>query len=66
MHSILVERICGRVYATHEDSDKRIPLQGNDHQIHTALVDGGYKRVGKAEGDDLAGEYVRPSQEGER
>lgn len=61
MKSILVERITGKVYATHEDSDQRVELQGNDHQIHTALATAGYKRIGAAVGDELAGEYVRPS-----
>lgn len=58
MHSVLIERICGRVYATHEDSDRRIELQGTDDQIHTSLCISGYKRVGAAFNDKLAGQYV--------
>lgn len=58
MHSVLIERITGKLYATHEDSDKRIELQGTDDQIHTSLAISGYKRVGAAFNDKLAGLYV--------
>lgn len=66
MKSVLIERITGKVYATPEDSDHRFELHGNDEEIHAALCSAGYKRVGPAVNDQLAGEYVRPSREGER
>ena len=63
MHSVLIERICGKVYATHEDSDRRIEIPGNDDEIHSSLCRVGYKRVSTVFNDKLAGQYVRKDQE---
>ena len=68
MKSILVERVAGKLQVV-DDYGRDIPSPFpamTDEQVHTYLSSQGYKRVGKAEGDKLAGAYVQPSKEGER